>query len=435
MTVSNGTVNQKQEETSSQILFYLNGSRVVIKKPDLDQTLLQYLRTTAGLTGTKLGCGEGGCGACTVMVSRYDTVEQRIVHASVNACLCPLYTVDGKHVITVEGLGTAKNPHAVQQRIALLHGSQCGFCTPGFVMSLYTLLRNNPNPTEHDVEECFDGNLCRCTGYRPILDAAKTFAEQAWKAGTTVNADGTATVRAKDSDGAAGCGVEGCCQLKESSKADDAGCCGARGADGGCCKDNKQSSDNANGADAETQSVIARFKKYDASSELIFPPFLIRYAKGTTALDGSEPHRRTLAITSNSSASWCQQFFRPLTLDKLLQLLAEHPDAKMVAGNSEVGVEMRLKRSRFPVQIFVNDVAELQHVRASESEVVFGANISLERFGRELAALVEEHGSERTQTFAALRDNLRFFAGRQIRNVATLAGNIATASPISDLNP
>ncbi|KAJ1837483.1 hypothetical protein LPJ73_007384, partial [Coemansia sp. RSA 2703] len=196
-----------------------------------------------------------------------------------------------------------------------------------------------------------------------------------------------------------------------------------------------QSSDNANGADAETQSVIARFKKYDASSELIFPPFLIRYAKGTTALDGSEPHRRTLAITSNSSASWCQQFFRPLTLDKLLQLLAEHPDAKMVAGNSEVGVEMRLKRSRFPVQIFVNDVAELQHVRASESEVVFGANISLERFGRELAALVEEHGSERTQTFAALRDNLRFFAGRQIRNVATLAGNIATASPISDLNP
>ncbi|KAJ2783497.1 hypothetical protein GGI15_002555 [Coemansia interrupta] len=454
-TTADTTNQMQQEETSSQILFYLNGSRVVIEEPDLDQTLLQYLRTTAGLTGTKLGCGEGGCGACTVMISRYDTVEQRIVHASVNACLCPLYTVDGKHVITVEGLGTAKNPHAVQQRIALLHGSQCGFCTPGFVMSLYTLLRNNPNPTEHEVEECFDGNLCRCTGYRPILDAAKTFAEQAWKAGTTVNADGTATVRAAGAagSGAEGCGIEGCCRLggdkkgeansgccRESeaggsgccreSEAGGSGCCREKNGEDGCCKKTP-----ANGADAETQSVIAQFKKYDAGSELIFPPFLIRYAKGTTALDGSEPQRRMLAIASGSSEAWCRQFFRPLTLDALLALVAAHPGAKLVAGNSEVGVEMRLKRSRFPVQIFVNDVAELQHVREAADEVVFGANITLERFGRELAALEAAHGSERTQAFAALRDNLRFFAGRQIRNVATLAGNIATASPISDLSP
>ncbi|KAJ1996497.1 hypothetical protein GGI06_006743, partial [Coemansia sp. S85] len=80
----------------SSILFYLNGQRVVVDHPDLDMTLLQYLRST-GLTGTKLGCGEGGCGACTVMVSRYDTDESRIIHASVNACLCPLVTIDGKH--------------------------------------------------------------------------------------------------------------------------------------------------------------------------------------------------------------------------------------------------------------------------------------------------------------------------------------------------
>ncbi|KAJ1903315.1 hypothetical protein LPJ81_003125, partial [Coemansia sp. IMI 209127] len=203
--------------SSSSILFYLNGKRMTVESPDLDMTLLQYLRSI-GLTGTKLGCGEGGCGACTVMVSRYDAVEASIIHTSVNACLCPLYTVDGKHVITVEGLGTAKNPHPVQERIALLHGSQCGFCTPGFVMSLYTLLRNNPTPNEREIEECFDGNLCRCTGYRPILDAAKTFADQAWKRGTTVNQDGS--VRAKEADGSAGeggCGIDGCCRLQKSA--------------------------------------------------------------------------------------------------------------------------------------------------------------------------------------------------------------------------
>lgn len=91
-----------------------------------------------------------------------------------NACLAPLCSMDGRHVITIEGIGTSKNPHPVQERIARMHGSQCGFCTPGIAMSLYALLRNNPTPTEEEIEETFDGNLCRCTGYRPILDAAKT---------------------------------------------------------------------------------------------------------------------------------------------------------------------------------------------------------------------------------------------------------------------
>ncbi|KAJ2855782.1 hypothetical protein J3B02_001980, partial [Coemansia erecta] len=384
------------------ILFYVNGARVVVEAPDLDQTLLQYLRS-AGLTGTKLGCGEGGCGACTVMVSRYDTAEQRIIHASVNACLCPLYTMDGKHVITVEGLGTAKNPHPVQERIALLHGSQCGFCTPGFVMSLYTLLRNNPNPSELEIEECFDGNLCRCTGYRPILDAAKTFAEDAWKPGSTVNADGSATAMPKKQGmGDGSCGIDGCCRLKpQPEPAQDGnadGCCGAKKASGGgCCrKDGREDSAVAcddqgevsvNEAEREKAEVIAKFQKYDASRELIFPPFLIRYAKGNTA-----------AIDS-------------------------------------VGVEMRLKKAKFPVQVFVNDIPELQAISKCSEQVTFGANISLERFARVLDGLIKAHGPERTQSFAALRDNLRFFAGNQIRNVATIAGNIATASPISDLNP
>ncbi|KAJ2691326.1 hypothetical protein IWW39_000011 [Coemansia spiralis] len=431
----------------SSILFYLNGQRVVVDRPDLDMTLLQYLRST-GLTGTKLGCGEGGCGACTVMVSRYDTDESRIIHSSVNACLCPLVTIDGKHVITVEGLGTSANPHPVQERIALLHGSQCGFCTPGFVMSLYTLLRNKPNPTEHEIEECFDGNLCRCTGYRPILDAAKTFADMAWKQGT-VAADGTAHVVEKKG----GCGIDGCCRLQKSPEAVvtngspivhdpikaptsiTSGC--GKGSE--CCKVQKRhdsghaESTAVNQAEADKAAVIAKFQRYDPTQELIFPPFLIRYAKRTTS--DSEPQLLPLDIASTDAQSWCKRYIRPLTLSALLTALEQYPDAKLVAGNSEVGVEIKLKRSKFATQIYVNDIPELRLISETPEGVAFGANITLAKFEQALDAFTAKHGERRTQSLAALRENLRYFAGNQIRNVATIAGNIVTASPISDLNP
>jgi xanthine dehydrogenase/oxidase len=113
------------------------------------------------------------------MVSSIDQ-DNKIQHRSVNACLAPLCSVDMCAVVTVEGIGSTRTGlHPVQERIAALHGSQCGFCTPGIVMALYTFLRNNPHPTKAQIEESFDGNLCRCTGYRPILDAAKTFAVDA----------------------------------------------------------------------------------------------------------------------------------------------------------------------------------------------------------------------------------------------------------------
>ncbi|KAJ1825003.1 hypothetical protein LPJ60_000296 [Coemansia sp. RSA 2675] len=435
----------------SSILFYLNGQRVVVDHPDLDMTLLQYLRSTR-LTGTKLGCGEGGCGACTVMVSRYDTDESRIIHASVIACLCPLVTIDGKHVITVEGLGTSAKPHPVQERIALLHGSQCGFCTPGFVMSLYTLLRNNPSPTEHEIEECFDGNLCRCTGYRPILDAAKTFADIAWRQGT-VAADGSIYVSEPKAKG--GCGIDGCCRLQTSPEAvvADGGSAivhdptkaptsianGDCDKGSGCCKMQKRHDSGlaeckvVNQAETDKAAVIARFQRYDPTQELIFPPFLIRYAKGAT--NDSEPQLRPLDITSTDAQSWCQRYIRPLTLSELLVALEKHPDAKLVAGNSRLGMQIKLKRSKFPTQIYVNDIPELRQISETSDGVTFGANITLARFERVLDVFAAKHGAQRTQSLAALRENLRYIANSQIRNVATIAGNIVTASPISDLNP
>src|SRR6195952_4935586 len=132
--------------------FYLNGTSVILDNIDPEITLLEYLRGI-GLTGTKLGCAEGGCGACTVVVSQYNPTTKKIYHASVNACLAPLVRVDGKHVITIEGIGNTKKPHPTQERIAKGNGSQCGFCTPGIVMSLYALLRNNPEPSELEIEE------------------------------------------------------------------------------------------------------------------------------------------------------------------------------------------------------------------------------------------------------------------------------------------
>lgn len=117
----------------STLRFYLNGTRVVLDDADPEATLLEYVRGV-GLTGTKLGCAEGGCGACTVVVSQRNPTTGEVYHASVNACLAPLVSVDGKHVITVEALGQGGRVHAVQERIAGMNGSQCGFCTPGIVM-------------------------------------------------------------------------------------------------------------------------------------------------------------------------------------------------------------------------------------------------------------------------------------------------------------
>jgi aerobic-type carbon monoxide dehydrogenase small subunit (CoxS/CutS family) len=127
------TLSSITEEYDDTLRFYLNGTKVVLDTADPEVTLLEYLRGI-GLTGTKLGCAEGGCGACTVVVSQFNPTTKKIYHASVNACLAPLVSVDGKHVITVEGIGSVKNPHPVQERIAKGNGSQCGFCTPGIVM-------------------------------------------------------------------------------------------------------------------------------------------------------------------------------------------------------------------------------------------------------------------------------------------------------------
>ncbi|RKU43313.1 hypothetical protein DL546_002359 [Coniochaeta pulveracea] len=359
--------------------FYLNGTRVVLDEIDPEVTLLEYLRGI-GLTGTKLGCGEGGCGACTVVVSQYNPTTQQIYHASVNACLAPLASIDGKHVITIEGIGNTKKPHPAQERLAKGNGSQCGFCTPGIVMSLYALLRNNDAPTEHDVEEAFDGNLCRCTGYRPILDAAHTFAVK----------------------GGAGCG--------KSTANGGSGCCMEKNGGGGC-------------GEVDDSQPIKRFTppgfiEYNPDTELIFPPHLKKH------------EFRPLSF-GNKRKRW----YRPVTLQQLLEIKKVYPNAKIIGGSTETQIEIKFKALQYPVSVFVGDIAELRQYEFKEDHVEIGANIVLTDLEKLSLKAIEHYGEVKGQVFAAIHKQLKYFAGRQIRNVGTPAGNLITASPISDLNP
>ena len=157
---------------ADSIKFILNGSLREVSGLPPTMTLLQYLRTQAHLTGTKEGCAEGDCGACTVAVGRLK--NGKVDYQSINACIAFLPTLDGREVVTVEHLKSKTGKlNPVQDAMVKCHGSQCGFCTPGFVMALSTLMNNKENANDEDIQDAIAGNLCRCTGYRPILDAAR----------------------------------------------------------------------------------------------------------------------------------------------------------------------------------------------------------------------------------------------------------------------
>jgi aerobic-type carbon monoxide dehydrogenase small subunit (CoxS/CutS family) len=162
----NFTVNKKAHSVASGEL----GPRVMLS---------EYLRYNLGLTGTKVGCGEGGCGACTVHITR--RVAGKLVHTIANSCLRPVLSLDGADILTTEGLvtpgaGQLQTLHPIQAELAKCDGSQCGYCSPGMVMAMYGLLQTQSKPTMRDVEERFQGNICRCTGYRPIYKAMHSFA-------------------------------------------------------------------------------------------------------------------------------------------------------------------------------------------------------------------------------------------------------------------
>uniref|UniRef100_A0AAY4DHY6 FAD-binding PCMH-type domain-containing protein n=1 Tax=Denticeps clupeoides TaxID=299321 RepID=A0AAY4DHY6_9TELE len=306
------------------------------------------------------------------MISKFHPHLKCIVHHAVNACLAPVCSLHHCAVITVDGIGTVASRLHPVQRIAKAHGSQCGFCTPGMVMSMYTLLRNNPEPSMVDIEEAFQGNLCRCTGYRPILEGYKTFAKKS-------------------------------------------ACCGGRGRGKGCCMAN-----NCNEEDISMYDP-SKFIPLDPTQEVIFPPELLNL--------GKQPPRQMKF--KGERVLWIQ----PSTLTELLDLKSHYPESKLVVGNTEVGMPMKFKNLLYPVILAPAYISELNSVQHTKQGIVFGAACTLTLLGEVLRDAVAKLPTYQTEVFKAILEQLRWFAGKQIRNVAAIGGNIMTASPISDLNP
>lgn len=370
------------------ILVYVNGNRREISGRHVFDTLLHYLRTVERLTGAKQGCGEGGCGACTVMLSRYDSTRDTIEYLSINACLVPVAALDGCAITTVEAIGNRRgglNP--IQQAMAEYHASQCGFCTPGFVMSAYTLIRaraaTRTPVSPRDIHNNLDGNLCRCTGYRPILDAI-----------VSVVANGG-----------------GCCK-KSVEKGFDACECA-------CAAQTASPDSLCNGKVADDHPELRT-----VTTEYVFPPELITYI----------PAKFTV---SDNGRIWTQC----VTLDDCLQAKTAFPAGRFIVGNSEIGIEKKFKNISTPILISIAKVPALTSITSTDVGVEIGAAVTW----TDLAHFIdngtrkghpEDNGSAfRWNALRAVRTQLRWFAGRQIRNVATLGGNIVTASPISDINP
>src|SRR5215470_19287817 len=171
----------------SHIHFLRRGAIIRLSGVAPHLTLLDYLRLHEGATGTKEGCAEGDCGACTAVLRR--RVGDSLVYSSVNACIVLAGQADGADLITVEDLARNGSLHPVQQALVDFHGSQCGFCTPGFVMSLYALWMRSPEPGNAEIEKALQGNLCRCTGYEAIVRAAQAVSNYGKAAKDPLNAE------------------------------------------------------------------------------------------------------------------------------------------------------------------------------------------------------------------------------------------------------
>lgn len=297
------------------IAFLLNGTPVRVEAEPPTRTLLDWLREQRGLTGTKEGCNEGDCGACTVMVTDATGVR------ALNACILFLPQLEGKAVRTVEGLtGPEGQLHPVQQAMIDHHGSQCGFCTPGFVMSMATAHLNGK--TDHDDQ--LAGNLCRCTGYAPIIRAAKA--------------------------------VQG----------------------------------------APVPDWID-----DRGKLAPVPP----------------PPHDTLTTADDGA-------FRPRSSDELADLYLANPSATLIAGATDVGLWVTKQlRALHPVA-FLNGIDDMARIEAQGDHMRIGAGVTIAALRDAMAPC---HPS--------LAELFRRYASEQVRNAATIGGNIANGSPIGDGPP
>lgn len=328
---------RSSEARIDSIRFVLDGEVIELNDVDPTRTVLQFLREDLRRTGTKEGCAEGDCGACTVVLAELNRDSDDITLRAVNSCIQFLPTLDGKELITVESLSPVGDElHPVQQAMVDHHGSQCGFCTPGFVMSMFALYKSNANPSRCDIDDALAGNLCRCTGYRSIIAAAEAMYE----------------------------------------------------------------------VDAGTDWL----RQPAAASKT--PPDRVAALKNLQR-DGA------MQLAGNG-----RRFFSPATSDELATVLADHPNATMLAGGTDVGLWVTKQHRELDAVVYTGRVAELRELHVSTTHIECGAAVTL----TDVMALVVEH-------YPGLDELFKRFASPPIRNAATLGGNIANGSPIGDTMP
>lgn len=291
-------------------------------------TVLQYLRDLPGHKGVKEGCNEGDCGACTVVIAEPGNNE-KLQYKAYDSCLLFIPMLHGKQLITVENLGNSNNLHPVQQAMVETDGSQCGFCTPGFVMSMFAIYKQFLTPSPEDINDALTGNLCRCTGYRPILEATKK-------------------------------------------------ACVHKGIDHFTAKE------------SEILKLLNEINK-----------------------------TKSISIETNK-----QKYFVPFTKRDALKFRQKNPSAIIINGATDIALQVTKKKETLHEIIDLSQVSDLKKIKRNKSKIEFGSGVP-----------IEEVKNTCQNTIPAIYEMLSVFGSKQVRNKATLGGNIGSASPIGDTLP